>query len=329
MSSFGSFFFEPRRVSAGHELPNEATITIESQCPRPGGQRLTNSRPKHYGTNKRMKSIFTLIVLLTSTAAFAQSPPVPPDGHRWEVIKELSDEFDGTELDESKWHDHNPNWVGRVPGKFMPSSVSVAGGHLRIQLKPLIPADGKFNIAAGTIQSKQKALYGYYECRMKASRLSASSNFWFVSDDIKLPKGTMKQELIVQFTIGKSEQHKDFMKSNAMVAFKPKGADTEREKAKKTKRVKLGSSVSDDFHTYGMWWVDANTLKFYIDGKYAYTIHPSTKFHDHPFQFPHSINLICETFDWQPLPTQEELTDKSKNTASIDYVRSYRLIKDD
>tara|TARA_R110002049_G_scaffold285698_4_gene467188 strand:- start:394658 stop:395485 length:828 start_codon:yes stop_codon:yes gene_type:complete len=274
-----------------------------------------------------MKRFAILIAIVWATPAAAQ--PTPPDGHRWDVIEGLSDEFDGTQLNEDKWHDHNPDWGGRIPGKFMPSSVSVRNGHLHIQLKPLIPADGEFTIAAGTIQSKKKALYGYYECRMKASRLTASSNFWFVSDDIKLPVGTMKQELIVQFTIGKSDQHKDFMKSNAMIAFKAKGAKAEREKAKKTDRVKLASSVSDEFHTYGLWWVDANTLRFYVDGKYAYTIHPSTKFHDHPFQFPHSINVICETFDWQPLPTREELNDESKNTAMIDYVRSYRLVKDD
>ena len=275
-----------------------------------------------------MKRIFTLIVLLAANAAMAQTPPAPPAGFRWEVIKELTDEFNGMELDKTKWHDHNPNWVGRVPGKFMPSSVSVKDGYLHIQVKPLSPADGEFTIAAGTVQSRQKALYGYYECKMKASRLSASSNFWFVSDDIQLPAGTMKQELIVQFTNGKSDQHKDFMKSNAMVAFKPRAAEAKREKAKKTDRVKLDSSVSDDFHTYGLWWVDANTLRFYVDGAYAYTIHPSTKFHDQPFQYPHSINLICETLDWQPLPTHEELTDESRNSAMVDYVRSWRLVKD-
>lgn len=276
-----------------------------------------------------MKYIFILLAIASANSTLAQSPPQAPDGYTWKRIDELTDEFDGTKLNTEKWHDHNPKWAGRPPGKFMPSSLSVKDGHLHIQLKPLIPADGKFTIAAGTIQSKQKALYGYYECRMKASRLSASSNFWFVSDQIKLPKGTMNQELIVQFTIGKSDQHKDHMKSNAMVAFKPTGAEAKREKAKKTDRVKLGSSVADKFHTYGYWWVDANTLKFYVDGKYAYTIHPSTKFHKRPFQYPHSINLVCETFDWQPLPTDEELTDETKNTAMFDYVRSYRLVKDD
>lgn len=269
-----------------------------------------------------------LLALKASANLRTSSLPKAPNGFHWELQEGLTDDFDGSKLDTRKWHDHNPNWIGRVPGKFMPSSVSVKDGHLHIQLKPLVPADGEFTIASGTIQSKQKARYGYYECRMKASRLSASSNFWFVSDQIKLPKGTMNQELIIQFTIGKSDEHRSYMKSNAMVAFKSKGEGAKREKAKKTDRVKLASSVSDDFHTYGCWWVDANTLKFYVDGEYAYTLHPSTKFHDHPYQFPHSINLICETFDWQPLPTTEELTDETKNTAMFDYVRSYRLVED-
>ena len=263
----------------------------------------------------------------SSPVLHSSSLPKAPPGFRWAQQNELTDEFEGTKLDTQKWYDHNPNWGGRPPGKFMPSSLSVKDGYLHVQCKPLRPADGKFTIASGTIQSKEKALYGYYECRMKASQLSTSSNFWFVSEQIKLPEGTMNQELIVQFTMGKSTQHKDFMKSNAMVAFKPTGDRTVREKAKKTDRIKLNSSVADDFHTYGCWWVDANTLKFYVDGRYAYTIHPSTKFHEHPFQYPLSINLICETFDWQPLPTDEELVDDTKNTAMIDYVRSYRLVK--
>ena len=266
---------------------------------------------------------------VSSTTSFPQSLPRPPDGFHWEAIEALSDQFDGKELDRSKWHDHNPSWIGRPPGKFKPSSISVSQGHLRIQCKPLVPAEDDFSIAAGTVQAKHKAHYGYYECRMKASHLSASSNFWFVSDDIELEGGSLKQELIAQFTIGKSEQHRDYMKSNAMSAFKPKGVNSKREKAKVTDRVNLATSVADDFHTYGVWWVDANTLKFYADGKHVYTLHPSKRFDDKPFRHPLAMTFVCETFDWQPLPTTQELVDENRNTALIDYVRSYRLVKNE
>lgn len=253
--------------------------------------------------------------------------PTAPDGYRWAKNEALTDEFDGTQLDSGKWHNHNPKWAGRPPGKLVPSAVSVKNGHLRIQCTPLKPVDGKFSIACGTIQSKAKALYGYHECRMKASKLSTSSNFWFVGDHVKTLQGTQGGELIVQLTIGNSQQHNQFMKSNVMVSMKRNGKDTKREKAKATDRIKLGSGVADEFHIYGCWWVDASKLKFYVDGEYAYTINPSTKFGEAPFRNPLSMNLICETFNWQPVPTEAELTDDTKNTALFDYVRSYRLVK--
>lgn len=252
--------------------------------------------------------------------------PKAPEGFRWEVIKELSDEFEGRVLDSDKWHDHNPSWIGRPPGKFMSSSVSLKDGNLSLQCTPLSPTHDGFSIACGTIQAKQKALYGYYECRMKASQLSTSSNFWFVGKAIESPLGKLGLELIVQFTIGKSEQHNQFMKSNAMVSLK-RDDSSKREKAKATDRIKLKSSVSNDFHRYGCWWVDGGTLKFYVDGDYAYTLHPSDKFGNKPFRHPLAMTFVCETFDWQPTPSRSELSDDSLNTTLVDYVRAYRLVK--
>jgi hypothetical protein len=162
---------------------------------------------------------------------------------------------------------------------------------------------------------------------MKASKLTASSNIWMVGGGLEIPGGTLSYELIAQFTIGGSPEHKDYMKSNAMVALKPEGVGRKLEKAKQTDRTRLSSEVSEDFHTYGFWWVDANTFHFYVDGEYAYTIQPSTKFDDHPFRHPLSFNLVCAVFDWQPLPTYSELTDSTLNTAYFDYVRTYVLAK--
>lgn len=278
----------------------------------------------------RQISLGLLSVVIFLAFGYAEAGlPEPPDGYRWEVNQAFTDEFDGDELDASKWHDHNPDWIGRPPGKFMPSSVSVENGFLQIQMTPLDPPQGDFFIAAGTIQSKSKeALYGYYECRMKASKLTASSNIWMVGGGLKIPGGTLSYELIAQFTIGGSAEHNDYMKSNAMVAFKPDGKNTKKVKAKQTDRVKLSSEVSEDFHTYGYWWVDANTIKFYVDGEYVYTLHPSTKFDDHPYRHPLTFNLVCEIFDWQPLPTHSELTNAELNTSYFDYVRAYDLVKD-
>ena len=42
-----------------------------------------------------------------------------PKGAHWKPIPELSDEFNGDELDHSKWFDHNPWW--RLPVIFFQS----------------------------------------------------------------------------------------------------------------------------------------------------------------------------------------------------------------
>ena len=279
----------------------------------------------------RIRILATTAIISFAVAAptFALGdPPVdPPADYRWEIIEAFSDEFDGTELDASKWHAHIPNWAGRPPGKFMPSSVSVQDGFLQIQCTPLDSPQGEFKIACGAIQSKSQTRYGYYECRMKASKLSTSTNFWMVGDHVKTPIGTLGFELIIQFAIGNSKDFSEHMKSNAMISLKKPVVDAVREKAKATGRAELTSSVSDEFHTYGCWWVDANTMKFYADGRHVYTINPSTKFTDKPFEHPLRMTLVCETFDWQPLPTKEELTDPTRNTAFFDYLRSYRLVK--
>ena len=163
---------------------------------------------------------------------------------------------------------------------------------------------------------------------MKASQLPTSTNFWMVSDNVKTLGGTLAMELIVQFTIGGAAEFNQHMKSNAMIALQPSGKQEQRRKAKKTDRIKLSSGVAEKFHTYGVWWVDANTMKFYADGQFVYSIAPSTEFDPKPFRHPLSVNLICETFDWQPVPTSQQLADPACSTACFDYVRAYKLVED-
>ena len=84
---------------------------------------------------------------------------------------------------------------------------------------------------------------------------------------------------------------------------------------------------AEDFHTYGCWWVDANTVKFYYDGKYMYTIKPTTKYTDTPFDRPMFIHIVTETYDWEKqVPTAEDLKDKDKSTTYYDWVRAYKLV---
>ncbi|WKX76605.1 hypothetical protein [Zobellia laminariae] len=48
-----------------------------------------------------------------------QGPPKPPMGKRWVLNPDFSDEFNGTELDTTKWYDHHPTYGLDVHRDFL------------------------------------------------------------------------------------------------------------------------------------------------------------------------------------------------------------------
>lgn len=94
----------------------------------------------------------------------------PPASAKWKLIPELSDEFNGSKLDTSKWYNHNPTWLGGEPGYFNPENVVVTNGKLHLYAKAEtltnVPKDfHDFTTAA--VRSKNTVLYGYFEMKFK------------------------------------------------------------------------------------------------------------------------------------------------------------------
>lgn len=259
-----------------------------------------------------------------------------PAGYRWELIDRFSDEFDGTTLDRTKWRDHFEGWQGRVPGLFVPEAVSVDGGTLNIRSTVLDPPRGDFDewtIACGAIQSlAEDASYGYYEVRVRASNVSTSTTFWLMNRTDGQTRPYKRTELDILECIGHAQTWPDFgnhMMSNTHVTYYPEDPAAEPINLKAGARTPLGASVADDYHTYGCWWVDATTMHFYLDGKYAHTIRPSTEVDARPFDQRLRMNLVCEIYDWEVTPTIAEISDDSRNLTRYDYVRAFRLVKTD
>ncbi|MEO0470617.1 MAG: family 16 glycosylhydrolase [Bacteroidota bacterium] len=279
--------------------------------------------------------LILLIVLLFHADVPAQLPS-PPEGMQWELQVDYSDEFNGLNLDSTKWMNHHPYWVGRPPAIFLPSQVSVQNGYLQIQNKKLeqdsIYIDRKgdsltYSIAGGAVVSKmQNAWYGYYSCRMKASRVSMSSTFWMKNR----PFGECSKsvtELDIIEAIGGAKTYPDFathMKSNTHIFSYP--CEGEKTTFSEGNNAPIGGHVADDFHTYGAWWKNPNEILFYIDGVYQFTIHPAQDISETPFDRPMWINMVTETYFWEIPPTAEELADHSRNTTYYDWVRSYQLV---
>lgn len=264
--------------------------------------------------------------LLLSAACIAQPPA--PKGYKWQVNEKFSDEFNGKKLDARKWHARSPYWVhGRAPATFRAYAVSVKDGMLQIK-NSVLEGDPKYNIAGGAVASVARdGHYGYYECRMKASSISMSSTFWMKNKPVGDGCPEDQQELDIVETVGMQNtgfDFRNFMKSNTHYNYWP--CEGERESASSGGNCEMSPPANEAFHTYGCWWVDANTLKFYLDGEYKFTINPPRDFSETPFDRPMYMHMVTETYNWESPPTVEELNNDKINTTYYDWVRSYKLV---
>jgi len=272
--------------------------------------------------------------LLQPTVVEKSQIPLPPieapEGFRWVLNEPYSDEFNGTELDADKWHDTYPGWKGRVPGLFVPSSIRVGDGCLQIKTSLLEPPQGVSNewwIACGAVQSKaQEAFYGYYETRVKASSMRTSTTFWLMTPRKTARDAGKRTELDIQESIGDATRYKGFkkqMKSNTHITFYEKGKEPVVVKEGASSNLK--GEVDERFFRFGCWWVDANTMHFYVDGEYAHTIEPPTDLDPHPFDQKMFVNMVCEIYNFEVRPEREEILNEENNTTLYDYVRAYTL----
>lgn len=265
-------------------------------------------------------------------------PPAPaPAGYKWVLNDEYSDEFNGAELDKTKWNDHFPGWQGRVPGLFVPEAISVDDGYLQIRSHVLDEPrgeNGEWWIGCGAVQSKEEgAFYGYYETRVKASSVATSTTFWLKNKWQNNERPFKSTELDIQECIGNAQTWPGFahqFRINTHIEYIPETPLANREDRphfKKGDSHNIGSNVDADFHTYGCWWADPKTVLFYLDGELVMTIDPTNEIDDRPFDRKMFLNMVCEIYDWEVTPTREELADNSKNTTYYDWVRSWKLVK--
>ena len=254
--------------------------------------------------------------------------PDPPEGFEWILDTRFSDDFEGDALDMNKWNDYHPYWKGRPPAKFMPEAVSVKDGNLRIQTGILDEPDGDFYLQGGAVTSKsEQAHFGYYECRMKASLISMSSTFWMSRNRTTGDYPRYSQELDIQEAIGGAlrwPNFKNHMNSNTHVHVLH-GPGEELDVYSKGGNTALSSNAGDDYHVYGAWWMDPNTIQFYYNGEYRFTIHPDTSVIKKPITNPMWINLVVETYNWEYTPSGIQVQDSTKNTTYYDWVRAFTL----
>jgi len=279
-----------------------------------------------------------LITVLLGGASFAHAQPFfvagkdpKPPAKVWKKVSSMSDEFDGRSLDTSKWRaepvGNGWNWVGRPPALFKADNVTVASGKMRVTVgkldEPVTVRGQTFTHQGAIVRSLNPGRVGwYFECRMKANSTVMSSTFWLMT------KGNTRKklELDIQECVGRTTdasagwaKHWDrIFHSNAIHRknrFNP-------EKVQLQAQTRLQARNSERYFVYGAWWKSPDEIRFYLDGKYAYTIRPKVE-----WDVPAYIQMAIETYDWNPIPDDGGLVESGtwdQRTTQYDWVRVWK-----
>lgn len=274
--------------------------------------------------------------------------PAPPVGFEWQILNNLSDEFDGNALDDRKWRDHITTWRGRPPAEFLKDNVTVKNGNLELKTSSHPNPSKEFTMGGAAVSGRYDKTFGYFEARIKASKTKMSTTFWLhsdVHDDAELGCGkSHSSELDILETIGGWPEPiwANVMRSNSH--YKPTkmvdGRCRNRSEDYLSKGAKFdtGEKLSADFNTYSMWWVTPNQMHFYFNGKPTGTVNLNHEQDSLPFNSKMSLRMVVETYTWQqnivpegeePYPTADELDNPDINVAYYDHVRSYELTPSD
>lgn len=235
---------------------------------------------------------------------------------------EWSDEFNGAELDQTKWKFR----IGPSEASYQRSAnVSVEDGCMVISLKK--ESYKKSDLTGGGIITKSPNGYGYYEIKAKlAASAGWHESFWTTGlcgfeDQAPLFQKNEMDSAALEIDCF---EHKDYCAANQLsfgsikwevkekdgfISF-PKYQDIYREKS----RTFQGIDVSADFYTYGFEFTP-DYLNFYFNGELLKTL-DARKYPKHDF------------YIWlSAIATDRETAEEGK--VFFDYIRAFKISEAD
>ncbi len=278
--------------------------------------------------------------LLSAGDAEMSSGPLPlsdPENKGgWVLNKEVSDEFNGTEIDSDKWFVEGQDggdyyiWKGRPPSQFVPHNVIVEDGLLKIrsQWEPDYPfvkesyADGSHNdeygvykgepmpVTTAAVITKKRFLYGYMEVRTKAANSNMTSSFWAIG---------YESELDIYEQVGNPKIKGDIQEDTWKASIHDWSPPAKRPTRRFGLKTKLPFRVADDFHVWAAEWGE-DYLKLFLDGELMYETTREKEGVNWVLNNPLEIWFDSEIFVWLGLPHKEELPEDYL----IDYVRVWQ-----
>lgn len=235
----------------------------------------------------------------------------PKNAGGWVLNRELSDEFDGSKLDASKWWAEGDGGYykmkGRAPSQFTPNNAIVEDGKLKIRSKWEPDFDftkDKFdgrkyeNITTAGVVGRKRFLYGYMEVKSKAPNAAMTSSFWTLGYQSELD---MYEQMGKPLIMEKPDFDHSYMFS--IHDWSP-GVVAGHNKVF-TGIHQLPFRVADGFHVYGCEWGE-NYLKFYVDGKLVHSTTQQELGSSWILNNPLEIWFDSEVFYWFGIPGKEE-----------------------
>ena len=262
---------------------------------------------------------------------FAEGADPAPAGKHWQPVELLSDEFDGDRLDSEKWtadpKSQGWGWIGRAPGLFQEKNAQLVDGNLSVTVgvleKPQTINKQEFKYYGCIIRSINPGQSGwYYECRMKANHTEMSSTFWLMTRS----DAARKLELDIQECVGAigdktakwAHGWDQIFHSNMIVRPTPDSPKVQLQNS-----IKLETKNWERYYVYGAWWKSPHEVRFFLDGKYAYSIKP-----DVAWDQPAYYQMAIETYDWNPVPEDGGMVARGteeERTTKYDWVRTWKL----
>lgn len=306
---------------------------------------------------KRALFAFT-IVLVFNNSLSAQVYPAsdPTNTGGWVLNTTISDEFEDSAINESKWliqgrnGVYQSNFIGRSPSQFSMDNAILESGKLKILTKwdPDYPFTqdsngnmlGYYNgevlndsgnrvnideakpITTAAVISKQQFQYGYMEIKSKAANAEITSSFWTTGFQSEL-------DMFEMFGGHKSNTlWRKRLKFN-MISWDPNNYYylPDGNGPAYTENIQADNNTADAFHTYGFHWT-ADFVKVYIDGVLKSEIFKTdvTNNGSDPEAWvtdvPYWVWVDSETFPWLGLPDESDLTVPAEY--QIEYIRVWQ-----
>lgn len=235
---------------------------------------------------------------------------------QWVLDTQLSDDFNGTALNATRWHVNNATGtdsLGRKPALFLPTNAVVNNGNLNIYFrKETLPEKyvklGYKDYSSAMVRTIERGLYGYYEARAKPMNSAGSSAFWLAWTG--LPDNATEIDI---FEIGGKTKDGAFDKKynmNAHVWATPQSDEHLSDGSTWVAPWRLAST----FHVYGFDW-QQDMLRWYVDGVLVREAKNTN------FFFPMQIVFDSEAM-WQWFGVVDDADLPS--TFRIDYVKVWK-----